>query len=72
VIAEALKKNTTAQAIDNLQFLFFPMDIGTILERYWTLKLFGDEQKAVEVYQAALKKGVPLPPLDAGSFRASR
>lgn len=71
-IAEALKKNKTAQTIDNLQFMFSPMDSGHVLERYWTLQLFGEEQKAIDVYQAALKKGVPLPPMDRPYAKASR
>jgi len=62
-LAKRLKENETTRLIDELKFQLNPASVSAVLEQYWTQKLLGNEKRAGEIYQAALKDGVPLPPL---------
>ena len=62
-IAESYRKNAAAQLVDRLNHLMAPLATTTTLDQYWTLKLLGEEQKASALYQDAVKKGIPLPPI---------
>ncbi len=58
-----LKADPAGRLVDQIQFEINPLSGTFVLEQYWTQKLLGNEKRAVEIYQAALKDGVPLPPL---------
>ena len=63
VVAKSFKENETGRLINELRFQLNPLNASVVLEQYWTQKLLGNEKRAVEIYQAALKDGVPMPPL---------
>jgi hypothetical protein len=62
-LAKEFKANETTRLIGELRFQLNPVSISIVLDQYWTQKLLGNEKQAMEIYQAALKEGVPLPPL---------
>jgi tetratricopeptide (TPR) repeat protein len=62
-IADRIKQNEAIRLTDQIQFELNPLSATAVLEQYWTQKLMGDDRHAVEIYQTALKDGVPLPAL---------
>jgi len=52
-----------ARITDELQFEYNPLSSVGVIEQYWTQKLLGDEKRATEIYQQAMRDGVPLPAL---------
>ena len=63
VVAKRIKENGAIRLVDELQLQLSPCSASTVLEEYWTQKLQGDEKRATEIYQQAIRDGVPLPPL---------
>lgn len=57
------QKAPSTNITDDLQFLFNPLSATAVIEQYWMQKLLGDEKRAVEIYQQAVREGVPMPPL---------
>jgi hypothetical protein len=62
-LGERYKQNKMARLMDELQYEFNPLAATTVLEQHWIARLLGDEKRAREVYQQALRAGVPLPPI---------
>jgi hypothetical protein len=62
-ILAQLKQDKTGRLFDQLQFQLNPAVATYILEQYWTSRMNNDETSALQVYQRALKDGVPLPAL---------
>jgi tetratricopeptide (TPR) repeat protein len=63
LIAQRIKDNEVVRLTDELQYAFNPLSATSVLEQYWRHRLIGDEKRAREIYQTAIKEGVPLPPL---------
>lgn len=61
-VAARYRQNKLARLMDELQYEFNPLAATTVLEQHWVARLLGDENRAREVYQQALREGVPLPP----------
>lgn len=59
--ASRINGNQIIRLIDSLQYQFSPWEPPLVLEQYWTQRLLGDEKRAAEIYQAAVRDGVPLP-----------
>lgn len=62
-VAGLFKANASAQLIEELRFEFTPMRATSVIDRYWGLRLAGQEKQAAEIYQQALRKKLPLPPM---------
>jgi len=63
LLAARYKQNATARLLDDLQYKFNPLAATTVLEQFWTQELLGDEKHATQIYQQAIREGVPLPAL---------
>lgn len=63
LVASKFKANQVLRLMGKLQFQIDPWSASEVLNQYWTQKLLGDDQRATATYQAAVKSGVPLPPL---------
>jgi tetratricopeptide (TPR) repeat protein len=63
LVNTTLKENQAGRLADEIQFQLNPLSGTAVLEQYWYRKLKGDQAGATQVYQQALKDGVPLPPL---------
>ena len=61
--ATFLKSDLGTQLRDDLMFELTPLRPSSILDRYWHLRLLGEEKQAADVYQQALRKNLPLPPI---------
>jgi tetratricopeptide (TPR) repeat protein len=61
--AAFLKSDVGTQVREDLMFELTPLRPSTVLEHYWRLRLLGDEKQAADVYQQALRKNLPLPPI---------
>ncbi len=61
LIAKEFTDNALARLVDQLQYQFNPMSASAALERYWTQRMLGDEKQAAETYDAAVRRGIPLP-----------
>jgi hypothetical protein len=62
-VVQAYKSSELARDLEDLAFQLNPLQAATVLDYYWYLKLMGEEKKAIQIYQDAIQKGVPLPPL---------
>jgi hypothetical protein len=62
LVAKDLNSNKIARLSSELEYEFDPVSGSAILEKYWLLKLDGNEPAAAKVYQQAIADGVPLPP----------
>ena len=60
-MAGTLKTNAVTRLAENIRFQLAPMAAAAVLERYWMLKLLGDEPRAIEAYAAGVHRGIPLP-----------
>jgi hypothetical protein len=60
-IAERLKTNPVARLTDELGLDLNPLSSSAVLDEYWTQRMLGDEKRAAEIYDAAVKRGIPLP-----------
>jgi len=61
VVARRIQESETIRLADELQFQLNPWSANQVLEQYWTQRLLGNEKRAAEIYQQAVKDGVPLP-----------
>ena len=61
VVAGSFKTNDVAQLNSELAFEIDPMSASSVLERYWSCRIMGDEKLANQVYEAAVRQGLPLP-----------
>jgi hypothetical protein len=62
-LARKLADNEAARLADQLQFRLNPVNASAVLEQFWTQRMLGDEKRAAEIHQAAVREGVPLPQL---------
>lgn len=62
-IAQVFKGNAATQLSDELGFELTPLRVTSVMDRYWGLRLAGQEKQAAEIYQQALRKNLPLPAL---------
>jgi tetratricopeptide (TPR) repeat protein len=58
-----LKADLASRLADEIQFELNPLSGRFVLEQVWTRKMSGDATGAAQLYQNALRDGVPLPPL---------
>ena len=62
-VAPNLKGNEACRLADELEFQLNPLSSSSVLEQFWRQKLAGDDKHAGEIYQEAVRQGVPLPTL---------
>jgi len=60
-VAEKVKTNQIVRLKDELEYEFNPLSASAVLDQYWTQRMLGDEKRAAEIYDAAVKRGIPLP-----------
>lgn len=60
-LAAGFKGNAGGQLSDELMFELTPVRAASVIDRYWGLRLAGQDKQAAEIYQQALRKNLPLP-----------
>jgi thioredoxin-like negative regulator of GroEL len=63
LVARKLQENEAGRLASELRFQLNSCGASEVLEEYWTRKMLGQDKAAMEVYQQALRNGVPLPGL---------
>jgi hypothetical protein len=59
---QQLNEDKAGRLADEMQFQLNPLSASAILKQYWARQLNGDQSAAAQLYQQALRDGVPLPP----------
>ncbi|MBI5394506.1 MAG: hypothetical protein HZA91_04335 [Verrucomicrobia bacterium] len=58
-----LKEGETFRLVYELEHQLSPFGASSVLNQYWVLKMLGDETRAAQIYEEAVRSGVPLPQL---------
>ena len=63
LVRQQLEQDKPGRLVDEMQFKLNPLSAAAVLRQYWTARMTGNPSGATQVYQQALRDGVPLPPL---------
>ncbi len=62
-IASQIRQNEVQLLVEEISYQLSPLSAAEVLDQYWIARILNQEAKAADIYQTAVKRGVPLPPL---------
>jgi tetratricopeptide (TPR) repeat protein len=63
LIRQQIEEDKPGRIVDEMQFKLNPLSAAAVLRQYWTARMTGNPSGATQIYQRAVRDGVPLAPL---------